>query len=418
MEHININSILGRDEVIEQLKNDLIEFEKTKQDFKVSRGFYISGETGCGKSYTIYELLKELDYSIIKYDASDIRNKEVINKITKQNISTNTVYSMFHGKPKKIAVIMDEIDGMKNNDKGGLNTLIKLIRPKKTKKQKLELKTMVPVICIGNNFRDKKINEIIKVSNFYQFNKPTDTQVEEICIALGFPSHTLGNVVTYVQNDLRKLNSIYAIFKRKPEVINSSVFRNILTTTSNNQENKILVKHLLENPTTLEEHNNRINEPDRTSIALLYHENVIDILPKKFIEQKINFYLKFLDNFTYIDYIDRITFQKQIWILNEISSLIKIVNNNHLLHSTYTNIKVKKDIRFTKVLTKYSTEYNNNTFVQLLCQKLNMDKPDVLSYICHLKNTLSQKDILDMLEHLEISKLDINRIVRYIDNIV
>lgn len=28
---------------------------------------------------------------------------------------------------------MDEIDGMNNGDKGGINTLIKLIRPKKTK---------------------------------------------------------------------------------------------------------------------------------------------------------------------------------------------------------------------------------------------------------------------------------------------
>ena len=32
------------------------------------------------------------------------------------------------------------------------------------------------------------------------------------------------------------------------------------------------------------------------------------------------------------------------------------------------------DIRFTKVLTKYSTEYNNQLFIQELCFKLNMDK--------------------------------------------
>ena len=31
---------------------------------------------------------------------------------------------------------MDEIDGMNSGDKGGINTLIKLIRPKKTNKQK------------------------------------------------------------------------------------------------------------------------------------------------------------------------------------------------------------------------------------------------------------------------------------------
>ena len=37
---------------------------------------------------------------------------------------------------KKNVILMDEIDGMNNGDKGGINTLIKIIRPKKTKKQK------------------------------------------------------------------------------------------------------------------------------------------------------------------------------------------------------------------------------------------------------------------------------------------
>ena len=55
---------------------------------------------------------------------------------------------------------MDEIDGMNNGDKGGINTLIKLIRPKKTKKQKLEEVTMNPIICIGNYHIDKKIKEL------------------------------------------------------------------------------------------------------------------------------------------------------------------------------------------------------------------------------------------------------------------
>ena len=42
---------------------------------------------------------------------------------------------MLTGQQKKMVILMDEIDSMKNNDKGGLGYLIKLIRPKKTKKQ-------------------------------------------------------------------------------------------------------------------------------------------------------------------------------------------------------------------------------------------------------------------------------------------
>ena len=44
---------------------------------------------------------------------------------------------------------MDEIDGKNNGDKGGNNSLIKVIRPKKTKKQKVEEVCFMPIICIG-----------------------------------------------------------------------------------------------------------------------------------------------------------------------------------------------------------------------------------------------------------------------------
>ena len=47
----------------------------------------------------------------------------------------------------------------------------------------------------------------------------------------------------------------------------------------------------------------------------------------------IPFYINQLDNICFADYIDRITFQKQIWQFNEMSSLIKTFNNNKTSHS-------------------------------------------------------------------------------------
>ena len=40
-------------------------------------------------------------------------------------MSDKNIMSLFNKKVKKIAIIMDEIDGMNNGDKGGINTLIK-----------------------------------------------------------------------------------------------------------------------------------------------------------------------------------------------------------------------------------------------------------------------------------------------------
>jgi hypothetical protein len=76
------------------------------------------------------------------------------------------------------------------------------------------------------------------------------------------------------------------------------------------------------------------------------------------------------------------------------------------------------EVRFTKVLTKYSTEYNNLLFIQKLCQKLGMDKKDLFGFFIHIKNNNDDNEIINLLENYEISKLDINRIYRYIEKYI
>ena len=122
----------------------------------------------------------------------------------------------------------------------------------------------------------------------------------------------------------------------------------------------------------------------------------------------------------FADYIDRITFQKQIWQFNEMSSLIKTFKNNKMYHDSLLskNKYTPGEIRFTKVLTKYSTEYNNSLFIQKLCQKLGMDKKDLFGFFIELSNNHENAEIINILENYEIGKLDINRIYRYIEKYI
>jgi uncharacterized protein YdiU (UPF0061 family) len=73
------------------------------------------------------------------------------------------------------------------------------------------------------------------------------------------------------------------------------------------------------------------------------------------------------------------------------------------------------EVRFTKVLTKYSTEYNNSVFIQSLCQQLGMDKKDLFGYFMEMLHTNNITQINQLFENYEISKLDINRMNRYLD---
>lgn len=422
MEELNLNKILNREQQEKDIKNILKEFETNKNNLLFKKGIYVYGDPGTGKTTFVTNILKDLNYDIIKYDAGDIRNTSVIEDITKHNMSDKNIMSLFNKKIKKIAIIMDEIDGMNNGDKGGINSLIKLIRPKKTKKQKLEEVTMNPIICIGNYRVDKKIKELMKVCNTIELKTPNQLEVSNIIYKLmpSISSEIKTKLISYIQGDLRKLNNMYNLNKNKPDLFTCEIIDDIFQIKSYNDDTKKITNKLINEYFPLNEHNNIMNETDRTSVGLLWHENIIDVIEKLDKKQSIPFYISQLDNICFADYIDRITFQKQIWQFNEMSSLIKTFKNNKLYHETFKkkNKYNPSEVRFTKVLTKYSTEYNNSLFIQKLCQKLGMDKKDLFGFFIELSNNHENNEIINILENYEIGKLDINRIYRYIEKYI
>ena len=432
MNEININSIFDREKTAQEIKNILLSFDKNYKDLTFKKGIYIYGSPGCGKTQFVMDLLKDLDYDIIKYDAGDVRNKALIDTITSNNISNRNVLQMMTKKVKKIAIVMDEIDGMNNGDKGGITALIKLIRQKKTKKQRLENTTMNPIICIGNYYIDKKIKELMKVCNIFELKTPTSAQMNKLLVSMmpnikEIPNILKGEMIEFIQGDMRKIKFVYDVYIKKPDLLTSETIRDIFHIKSYNEDSKKITQSLLNNPTTMKEHNRYMNETDRTIVALLWHENIVDVLSTKEPQRSYPFYLNILDNICYADYIDRITFQNQIWQFNEMSSLMKTFYNNKLYHDTFPenrNIFKPNEVRFTKVLTKYSTEYNNMLFVYNLCQELDIDKKDLVSFFQELRlfygkdfmnQTEKMNDVEKLFEDYNISKLDIKRMYRYLD---
>lgn len=422
---MDYSTILNRETIVQQITEILQSFEKRCGDVQYKKGIYIYGSPGSGKSHFVCQLLKSLDYDVIKYDAGDVRNKSLIDNITSNNISNKNVLDMMHGKTRKIAIVMDEIDGMNNGDKGGINSLIKLIRQKKTQKQRLENMTLNPIICIGNYYMDKKIRELMKVCNVFELKAPTSGQMEQLLHKL-IPQENLQNhtetLMQYIQGDIRKLNFVEKMFASQHD-FTPELLADIFQTKSFNEDSKRLTATLFNRYITFDEHNIRMNDNDRTIIALLWHENIVDVISQVPKGKQFLFYMQLLTNFCFADYIDRITFQNQIWIFNETSSLIKTFHNNKLLHDTFDVLPTMnhENIRFTKVLTKYSTEYNNQVFMNNMCLELNMDKKDVVAFFHELqmKNTVAAPedvvDLDDVFEGYDISKLDVKRMYRFLE---
>ena len=375
-------------------------------------------------------IIRDLGYDVIKYDAGDVRNKNLIDTITSSNIASQNVLQMMEKKKKRIVILMDEIDGMNNGDKGGINALIKLIRQKKTKKQKLESCTKNPIICVGNYSIDKKLKELMKVCNLFELKLPTQSQIHNLL------SHNIQNyhnvdeekqttILNYIQGDLRKLEFVSKLINN-PDSIDTNKLNIIFKRKSVNEDAKKTTQQLINYQYKLEDHARIMNETDRTIISLLWHENIVDVLEEQPKEKSFPLYLRVLDNICYADYIDRITFQSQIWQFNEMSSLIKTFYNNKLYHEYFDNKPIfnPPEVRFTKVLTKYSTEYNNMVFLINLCQNLDLDKKDMLAMFQELrlfkgKEFYEKNDVLNAVEKMfqdtNITKLDIKRVYRFLD---
>lgn len=428
----SLNAILDREGIAKSITDILLQFSTTDNHLSFKKGIYIYGSPGCGKTGFVVSLLRSLDYDVITYDAGDVRNKSLIETIASNNVSNRNVLDMMRGRVKKIAIVMDEIDGMNTGDKGGITALIKLIRQKKTKRQKLEHHTLNPIICIGNYYVDKKIKDLIKVCHAFELKPPTTSQMTRLLESTlsstsSRPSEGLTScLLEYMQGDLRKLQFIREMWQKKPHLLTEANLGNILQVKCNTEDSKQITETLFRRPVPLQQHNVIMNDNERTIVALLWHENVADVLsPKIAPEKRFPFYVRVLKNMCFADYIDRITFQNQIWLFNEMSSLIKTFYNNTLLHENFKQRAVQSPVRFTKVLTKYSTEYNNSLFIFNMCQELNVEKKDLFAMFQELRLVYGKEigtgsgevfqDMLLLFENTTITKLDVKRMYRYLD---
>ena len=126
---------------------------------------------------------------------------------------------------------------------------------------------------------------------------------------------------------------------------------------------------------------------DKAIKSLLLHENIINNLK----ENNLEFYYNFLSNYCNGDYYDRISFQKQIWLYNEITFYLKFIINI-ILYNQENVIITNHTIRFTKILTKYSNEYNNNNYINIICNNLNITNKELYNLFLEKSNKLNNKE--------------------------
>jgi chromosomal replication initiation ATPase DnaA len=245
-----------------------------------------------------------------------------------------TIMDLFHGQRECKVCVIDDLDYLHNHEKKVLKSLAKQFSLEEKKKKKRSF----TLILSGTNEHDKNVKEIMKMCN----------------------------VVRLTTNATLPYN-----------VYEKNIQQNI---------SQIMLKEFKQD---------FLIDNEKATQALLFHENIIDCLRTY---EHLRFYQHFLRNFCIGDYFDRVSFQKQLWVFNEMTYYIKILHN-YFLYQRMPSIVPKKvaTYRFTKVLTKYSNEYNNNTFVIRLCNRLNCTKKE-------LYYKLLSKEAVGLLSSVELNR--------------
>lgn len=113
--------------------------------FPKKKAILMHGPAGTGKTSLAYALAHETKSEIMELNASDLRNRDQLEKILKPATEQESLF----GKNK--VILIDEVDGISTADRGGLPELLGLIE-----------KTHFPIIVTANNIWQQKFNLLRK----------------------------------------------------------------------------------------------------------------------------------------------------------------------------------------------------------------------------------------------------------------
>jgi len=154
------------------------------------------GEPGVGKTTLAHRCLRKNRLKIIEFNASHTRSGTSFRKIILPLLKEGGIVNMLEtGQRGGIGIILDEIDGLSQGEKGGLKELLDFLRSWKSSQHN------TPLILISNTLDSRNLIQISKLCLTIPIKEADKGRVEEW---LGKPLQS-EDMLVKVQGDLRLL---------------------------------------------------------------------------------------------------------------------------------------------------------------------------------------------------------------------
>uniref|UniRef100_A0A7S2SF18 Replication factor C subunit 1 n=1 Tax=Mucochytrium quahogii TaxID=96639 RepID=A0A7S2SF18_9STRA len=210
-----VGDLIGNSSKINALKNWLAKWESIhikggppppfSKENPGSKVALLSGPPGIGKSSAAGIVSRAAGYDVMELNASDARSKKIISRVLGDALNCK---SLSQSSEKRL-VIMDEVDGMSSDDRGGMQELIKLMK-----------KTKVPIICICNDRQKSSVRTLAGHCYDLKFIRPTSSVIVRKASIIAekegmrLEPNALNILVASAQNDVRQVLGTLQMWKR------------------------------------------------------------------------------------------------------------------------------------------------------------------------------------------------------------
>jgi DNA polymerase III delta prime subunit len=316
-------------------------------DKKVLPAFLLIGSPGVGKTTMVYRVCKAAKYWIQEFNASHTRTGSSFRQTILPLLTEPGISALIHpSTPNGRAILLDEMDGLSQGEKGGLQELLDYLKSKKPPKEDGMAKEMdAPLFLICNVMEGRVMQQLLKYCCVKYVSMPKKEALDS------FYKQPISESL-YRLGDIRKVSqgllcdsTKNAYEQNKQDDLDKNIHVAIRAAWYTLFEQWGLSDEL------------DLETKDANLAGLLFHQNLPLFLEKAPHE----LYEQILEYIRWSDRADFWAFFHQCWNLLPLSYHLKLKYPNHILQAYPKPDKIPElhELVYTQVLTKQSALFNS-----------------------------------------------------------